>query len=416
MLMRYLAGSVDLPYVTPKGEVITRPGWEPTTCLYLNLPPDYTLQMPMSPTAEQIGEALAVMMEPWRAYRFASPDAAAGMLSAVFAAISRPVMDLCPAYVIDAAVQGSGKTKAATALGALIEGRRPAVTAFAASNDDELRKRLLSEAVEGQRFTCIDNATGFVKSPTLAAVLTTGRLKDRILGKSQMVEANVRSLLTLTANNCAMDADLQRRSVQIRIDAGDAPTHRAFDFDPVTSALVNRRSIAAAVCVVLRAYFAAGAPDIVSGDAGGFADWNRLCRQPVLWLASEGMADALPWGSLADPATSMLADPADTDPEVEALRNLLRALWSLSRGDSFTSSDVGRWRDAGAHEPDGPLSAVRDALIDLTGKADQSATSLGKVLAYRRDRAAGGLRLINADAGGTKLWRVVLVAGERQRA
>ena len=77
---------------------------------------------------------------------------------------------------------------------------------------------------------------------------------------------------------------------------------------------------------MLMGYFSAGAPDIVKGDAGGFADWNRLCRQPVLWLAQEGLTDCLPWGDIGDPAVSMLADASVNDPELEATADLMRAL------------------------------------------------------------------------------------------
>jgi hypothetical protein len=108
-----------------------------------------------------------------------------------------------------------------------------------------------------------------------------------------MITANVRSLITLTGNNSgSLDADLLRRTVQVRLDGGVNPTHRAYAFNPVTVGLAMRRQIAEAVCTVQRAYFAAGAPDIIAGDAGGFADWNRLCRQVVLWLSQEGYDDA----------------------------------------------------------------------------------------------------------------------------
>jgi len=213
--------------------------------------------------------------------------------------------------------------------------------------------------------------------------------------------------MTLTANNASFEADLQRRIVQVRIDAGDKPTHRHFDFCPVSAALAGRVGIAESVCTVLMAYFNDGAPDVVKGDAGGYDDWNRLCRQPVLWLAREGFADALPWGPLDDPAAGLLADPADSDPEVAALGELLRALHALADGDSFTSQQVREWRDAGLSNPGEVVGRVRDALIDISGRADQTAGALGKVLGYRRERTVNGLRLISASHKGSSVWRVV---------
>lgn len=412
MLMpRYLAGLVDLPYVTPSGRLVTKPGYDAETCLFLDLPRDLQISVGESPTQDQVRAALVVLMGPWRAYSFADRDSAAGAVSAVFAAVSRPLLDLCPAYLYEASQQAAGKTKAATALGALMEGQRPAVTPFAGtSTDDELRKRLIAGAVDGDRFQCIDNVVGHFKSSVLAAVLTGGRLSDRVLGQSRMVKAQVRSLLTMTGNNASLDADLQRRTVQIRIESGSNPTQHAFPFCPVAEALCQRRAIAEAACTVLRAYFAAGSPDIVAGNAGGFAAWNRLCRQPVLWLASEGLADVLPW-QLGDPAGSMLADASTSDPDIEDTRDLLRALLCLTDGEPFTSSNVMTWFRAGeGHNEDESLGLLHATVVSILGRKDVTAKRLGWALKNRRDRVVGGIKLlVKGDKASMRTWRVVVV-------
>lgn len=407
-MTRYLAGIVDLPYVTSAGRFVARAGYDTETSLYLNAPMDWQSQTP-SIDPESVRSSLRVLAEPFRAYRFADRDSAAGMVSGVLAAVSRPVLDLCPAYLFDAAVQGSGKTKAATALGALIEGQRVGVTPFSgASTDDELRKRMVAGAIGGIRSQTIDNITGHFRSSALAAVLTNGKLSDRILGQSRMIEAKVRSLITLTANNASMDADLLRRTVQVRIDSGSDPTHRVFAFDPVAVALAQRRRIADAVCTVQLAYFAAGAPDIAGGDAGGFSDWNRLCRQVVLWIVQEGYADALPWPNLGDPAGSMLADPANSDPEIEATGDLLAALWALSEGRDFSSAEVLGWHNDG-RDLGGVPGDLRSAIVECVGKQDINVRGIGRVLLYRRDRVVSGLKLLARGGGRLKSWRVVLV-------
>ena len=408
-MTRYLAGIVDLPYMSPDGRLVARPGYDPETRLLLYLPMDYQIDTPAQPTADDVRAALRVLAEPFSAYRFATANDAAGMVSGIFAAICRPVMDLCPAYLFDASQQGSGKTKAACALGAIIQGERVGVTPYSGSStDDELRKRMVSGAVGGTRFHCLDNITGHFKSSVLAAVLTSGRLSDRILGQSRMVEAHVRSFVTLSGNNASIDADLSRRTVQIRIDAGVNPTHRAFAFDPVSVALTQRRRIAAAVCVVLAAYFADGAPDIVAGDAGGFASFNRLCRQPILWLTREGYADALPWPVLGDPSASMLSDPSTGDPELEASGDLLAALWALSEGHDFSSADALAWHVYGQNDSGSVEGALRSAVIECIGRGDVSVRTVGRVLMNRRDRVIGGLKLLARGAGRVRSWRVVL--------
>lgn len=412
--LRYLAAVTDLPFATARGNVVQRAGYDADTRIYLALPRDAETVVPSHPTQDNVRAAAAALVKPWSAYRFASPDDVAGLVSGVLAAVSRPVLDLCPAYLLDAASPGSGKTKAATALGALIEGRRPAVTPFAGTTtDDELRKRFVAAAIEGVRFTCLDNITGYFRSSVVAAVLTTGRVSDRLLGQSRTVDAGVRSLFTMTANNAALESDLQRRTVAVRIDAGANPTHRAFAFDPVSIALAERHAIAEAACVLWQAYFGAGAPDIVAGDVGGFADWNRLCRQPVLWLAREGLADALPW-QLGDPAASMLADPSASDPELEATGDLLRALHALSQGADFEARDVLAWFKDGEHDRDegSALALLRDAIgeiLTLRVGVDPSARTLGRLMMNRRDRVVRGLalRARTVASANAKVWRVV---------
>ena len=411
-MTRHLAGIVDLPYVTPAGRLVTRVGYDPETRLYLDAPMDWGCGAPDRIGPGDVRAAMRVLIEPFAAYCFTDAGSVGGMLSSIFATVSRPVLDTCPAIAIDASTQGSGKTKIALSLGAMMMGRLVGVTPFAgASTDDEMRKRMVAGAICGDRFHCVDNIVGHLKSSALAAVLTSGRLTDRVLGVSRTAEVDVRALIVLSGNNMSIDADLQRRSVHVRLDGGSAPTRRAFAFDPVSVALAQRRRIADAVCTVQLAYFAAGAPNVVQGDAGGFAGWNRLCRQPVLWLAREGYADALPWREVGDPAASMLADPADSDPEIEALGDMLTALWALTEGRDFSSSEALAWHTQG-RDLDGAPGDLRSAVLELVGSAwkqEPSARSIGRVLMNRRDRVVGGLKLLARGGGRLKSWRVVIV-------
>lgn len=411
--LKVLAAVVDLPYPTRSGRVVQRAGWEEETGVYLDLDHSWTPNIPTHPTPEQVRAALAQMMSPWRGYCLTSADDAAGMVSAVLAACSRQVMTMCPAMLVEAGSQGAGKSKAAMALCALVEGRLPAVTPYSAGgSDDEVRKWLLSCVVGHARSVVLDNITGHVRSAALAGVLTSGRIAGRVLGESRTVDAAVRFLLTMTGNNASLDADMLRRSVRVRIDAGVDPTHKAFDFDPVTEALRQRRRIAAAACTIWAAYFAAGSPDIVKGDAGGFSDWNRLCRQPVLWLVREGLADGLPW-QLGDPAGSMLADATYSDPEVEALGDLLHSLHEVHAGSPFLAAEVLALYKAGSvGSGEAVPGRVRSAVDDLMGGRQPNARTLGMMLKNRRDRPARGLKLLEGgmDRDGRKFWSVATLA------
>lgn len=408
--MKRLTAVHSLPFATPAGRLVDRAGWNSETGIYLHLPFDYSPTIQEHPTPDQVRSAVARLVGPFRAYRWANPDDAAAAVCSVLTAVARPVLDLCPAVLFDASSQGSGKTKAATALGSLMTGRREGVLPFSGLDDDELRKQIISGVLTGQPFYCIDNAIGTVRSPTLAAVLTAGRLQGRVLGASRTVDASIRALFTLTSNNASLDADLMRRTMRVRIDSGADPTLRRFDFCPVSEALRDRLKIAEAACVIWRAYFAAGAPRIANDDAGGFTNWSNLCRQPVLWLTREGLADGL-----GDPAASMLADAAGSDPELEAHADLLRALNALAPdGTVFSSKELLTWWKAGEHADDGPFASLREAVSEcMNHRAGQVPTgrSLGRMLHFRRDRVVHKLQLLAKDdrSANAQLWRVVQV-------
>lgn len=408
MPLKPLTAVLDLPFASPDGRVITKPGYDRDSAMYLALDRHWTPTVPMRPSKDQLRAALVDMLAPWSGYRFTSPDDAAGLVAAVLSALCRPVLRTCPAVLFDAAQQGSGKTKAALALGALVEGRIPGIATLP-SGDEEVRKMLLSYGVDHARSLCIDNLIGHVKSASLTGMLTSGRLSGRVLGSTKTVDIAAHFLLTLTGNNASVDADLLRRTVWVRINAGDRPTHRSFEFDPVETALQLRRRIAVAACTLWRGYFEAGAPTVVGCDAGGFSDWNKLCRQPVLWLAREGLADGLPW-ELGDPAASMLSDASATDPDLETLGDLLEALEECSGGHPFSAIEAQQWARVGCNRGSdrSPEGRVHSALLDLTGQRDLSSRSLGRALMNRRDRVVGG-RCLRAGTkrGGCLLWAVV---------
>lgn len=391
--LKHLTSLHSLPFCTPDGRMAMTTGLDDSG-VYLYLPFDYLPAVPASPTADQVRTALKVLVGPWRAYNYSSADDAAAMVSAVLAAVCRPVLDLCPAVLFEASSQGTGKTLAATALGSLMTGRLEGVTPFSGFDDDELRKRFTAGVLTGQQFHCMDNLVGHVASPALAALLTTGRLQDRVLGSSRNVDAAIRSLITFTANNASLSADLLRRTVRVRFDSGVNPIARRFDFSPPDEVLRNRLKIAEAACTIWRGYLNAGSPQIASDDAGGYRQWVRLCRQPVLWLVQEGLTDGLGW-QLGDPAACLLTPAESVDPEVQAHGDMLRALWALTEGADFTARQGVAWIKAGRDDDDDdPYGALREAVREMVpGRDDIKARSLGKVLAFRRDRVIGGLAL-----------------------
>jgi hypothetical protein len=74
--------------------------------------------------------------------------------------------------------------------------------------------------LEGVSTVVIDNVTRKIGQVPLAALPTARTWRDRLLGKSKTVEVPNRTLWIVTGNNVAMNDEMARRSVRIRLDAG----------------------------------------------------------------------------------------------------------------------------------------------------------------------------------------------------
>lgn len=414
--MKNLKAVVSLPYVTPSGRLVAKPGHDPETALYLHLRPDQRIDVERSPSLDEVAQALKVLTGPFSLYRFTSPDDAAAALASIVMAVVRPVLDLCPGIAVDAAQQASGKTVFCRAIASIRTGQRVGVHALPNSggiDDVEMGKVLLSSFMNADGALVFDNCKGHLSSGVLASYLTGGSVQGRVLGQSRVVDAEPTALVMLSGNQLSLDADLLRRFVHVRIDGGLQPTGRAFAFDPAEVALTQRMAIGQAVCTLLMGYFAAGAPLIKSGDCGGYRQWSGLVRQPVLWAASLGLTDAIGWGPLGDPAASMLADVSLHDPEIEALGDMLVSLHALSEGRPFAARECVAWVEAGdGAELDSPCRMLREAVYELRGikgREALSVRSMGRVLLNRRDRWVRSLALrTRGMVGHSQTWQVVL--------
>lgn len=405
--LRRLAAVQTLPYVTTTGQVVACVGWNPDTGIYLHLPPDNEPDIGNDTTA--VPGALQTLIAPFKHYNPESLEDAAALVAAVCTAVLRPVLPKAPMIGVDANIQGSGKTVFALSLGALTTGVPASPTPYANDGDSELRKRLFAGALVGQEFHCIDNVMGRFESGALSAVLTSGRISDRELGKSSMQERTTRALITFTSNNAHIGQDFIRRTLMVRFDGGANPAARRFDFDPATVALRDREQIAAAVCTLLAAYFAAGAPRMSETGIGSYEEWDLLCRQPVLWAAANGFADVLPW-KLGDPGASMLRSAEVVDDIAVAKADLVRGLHILSEGKPFTGRDVADWLQAANDDDGGVLARTRDAYMELSpGRSAITAVAAGRKMSQMRDQHYSGLVLRNRkSSANSAVWQVVI--------
>ncbi|WP_374681966.1 hypothetical protein [Accumulibacter sp.] len=403
--MKELKSLVTVPFCTPS-EVVTRPGYHAATCTYAAYDPDLMDAFPLQPDRGALVAALRQIWRPWCAFKFSTAEDRGAMLAAIIGALARPGLADAPGVLMDAPCPGSGKTICAAAVGALLLGRRAPVTPFSGVDDAELKKQMVANALDGFDWLLLDNVVGLYDSAVMAAVLTGGALRDRVLGSSLMFDGEIRLNVFLTSNNAALSRDLHRRFIRVRLDTGvECPQALEFPFNPVDRALTERLVIARAVCVVVQGFFAADSPRLGRGDAG-FATWSRLVRDCVLWCQREGLSEEAGIGPLGDPAHQIIVEAGRSDPSSQALGLLLHGLQESLGDDWFYARDV---MTLVASPVDQAGNYVKEALETMCPSRGQlNAKTVGNLLKYRVDTHCDGLVLRMAD-GQHKTNRYLVV-------
>ena len=123
-----------------------------------------------------------------------------------------------PLFLIDSNVRGSGKSLLGDAASLIVTGREIARMSYP-ENDEETRKRITSIVLAGDQMVPIDNIAGELGSPSLDAALTGTSWKDRILGRSEIVEMPLKTTWAATGNNVILRADTSRRVCPIRLES-----------------------------------------------------------------------------------------------------------------------------------------------------------------------------------------------------
>lgn len=375
--LKGLLGLIDSPVVLPDGTLLSLPGYDGRSHLYLAPVWDHLPEIPSQPSHAELFEALEALWHPFRQFPFVSPLARGGMLAAVLTAAIRKVLPTAPAFGFDAPTQGSGKTLLARCVGELT-GDTKLVSPLPANYEEEVAKVLLALLLDAPRSVIFDNQLGSLDSASFAALLTSPKYEGRILGVSKTAELPTNALFMLTGNNLTFGGDMPRRIVNIRIDAEqESPFTRVFDIDPLAHVRENRLAMcAAAVTLILGAF-----PSSVPGRLGSFEDWDRLVAQTVAWIGQH-LCD----GQFGDPM-QLIAESHAADPHREELHDLLRSLRSAFGNQVFTAKDV---RDFVMTEL-GKRSALWDVLDGICSK--MTSNGIGLALKFRVGRRVAGLYL-----------------------
>ncbi len=295
-----LAGIVRSPILRHDGSICTAPGYDPPSRLFYGPDPGLVVpEIPECPNVHEVEACVDMLLNLIGDFPFANQASRANALAILFSVLMRPVIaGHIPLAIVDAPVQGTGKTLLVMVLATIAVGTVAGESIPARQNDDEWRKKITSILLSASPFVLLDNIpdNGVIDSPSLAAVLTTHEWSDRLLGKNDNVRLPSRVVWTATGNNLRVAGDMPRRSYTVRLDANtERPWERnGFKIKGLEQYVAEHRgALLSAAFTIIRAWYAAGQPRAPTPTFGSFEEWTATIGGVLAHAGVEGFLDNL---------------------------------------------------------------------------------------------------------------------------
>jgi hypothetical protein len=360
--IRHLEAVVDYPVLRPDGSILSRPGYDAETRLLLESVGTFP-GIPDHPTRADAVAARDLLTEVVADFPFERPIHSAAWFAALLTPLARfAFTGPAPLFLVDANVRAAGKGLLLDTISRIATGERFTIATYT-RDEDELRKRITSLVLAGDRLVLFDNLDGKFGGAVLDAALTGTAWKDRVLGANRMAEAPMYMTWYATGNNVAIAADTARRVCHVRLESPEErPEERQGFRHPNLLAWVgdNRGKLLAAALTILRAYCVADRPVLELPAWGSFEGWSALVRSAVVWVG------------LPDPGETRLLLQAQADVAAESMAIILAA-WELldPQRRGLTSAELIHTVYKAAPEPlPAHYADMRDGLEALLGKPD----------------------------------------------
>jgi hypothetical protein len=385
--VNHLEAVIDYPILKPDGSILTKPGYDPGTALIFE-PTGAVPEIPDKPTLEHAEVARNRLLNVVSEFPFKNRVHKSAWLASLLTPLARFAFSgPAPLFFCDANVRGAGKGKLLQTASIIVTGNEMSVAIY--TNDEaELRKRITSLAMAGDRMVLFDNVQGRFGNAVLDAALTTNFWEDRVLGVSKMYRGPLYATWFATGNNVELAADTPRRVCHIRLESDkEHPELRADFKHPELFAYVKkqRSRLLSAALTILRGYCVAGKPDMNLPAWGSFEGWSALVRNAVVWCG------------MPDPGDTRLELQEQSDTSASALGTLLRCWRKMDRkGHGLSVSQVvSNLYPADSHIPlaaEGWRDEMKEAIESLTERSDPKAIigSLGNMMKKFAKRVVDG--------------------------
>lgn len=430
-LARPVFGIVTVPTLRRDGSLLSRPGYDDATGLYLmpdpdvRLPDEWDSRVPTKADAEAAMTLLEGLLEE---FPFAGEADKAVALSAMLTPAVRGAMDVCPMHVFDAHQASSGKTYLVDLACAAVLGR-PAPVSTAGQTEEETEKRLGATLLSGTPIGVIDNVNGRLESDLLCQAIERPVLKIRVLGRSEERTVDNSLCLFATGNNIEVVGDLVRRSLTCRLAATvERPETRAFRRRPREEVLADRGRYVAAALTIVRAHMLAGFPGCETmRPLASFDEWGRLVRGAMRWLDRTDPVETVERSYLEDPerremnlflrSWAMALGNGDylVREAVEAVMSAASGGGSMTAVGAFGAIGSGGGGSVGEDRRNAAV-ALRDSMLRLAGhNGVVNVAKLGRWIVRHKGQITGGWRFVEAHSGErANAWRVERVSPHLQ--
>ena len=377
-----LRGIALSPVVVAGGRLVSAAGYDHESGLYLDLNGlNVRGRMPLREGVQWINQELL------GDFPFVNDASRAHGLALIIQPLVRHLIDdPTPLYLIDAPSQGTGKGLEAEVTSQVAMGQHAAVMTQPRS-EDEARKRITALLLAGHPLIALDNVHQ-LNSTALCAVLTSRVWEDRILGRSQMVRLRNSTTWMATGNNVELSAEMARRVVLIRLDAGvERPEERTDFRHPQLLRWVrsHRSELVTAALSIVQAWLDAGMPP-GEGTMGRFEEWVRVLGGILQVAHIDGFL------------SNRQRLYEDSDHESREWMAFCTLWWERFGNNPITAGDLFE------------VLKERRLLLDIfVGRSTLSAQQrLGHALANRRDRIFGTwrIRLAGRAGNGSAAYRL----------
>jgi len=214
---------VDVPVFTPKGKVVTEPGYNADAKLFyspargLDVP-----TVPQRPKQADLERARELIVDELLAdFPFKGDADRAHAVCMFLQPFVRSLIDgETPLYLSDAPTPGSGKGLLVRACSMVALGGEPTLM-MPGPDEAEWRKRITSTLLSAPSIVLLDNITTMLDSGAFSALLTAPHWTDRLLGLNRNVTLPNRAEWVISGNNVSMSTELTRRTVRIVLDSGE---------------------------------------------------------------------------------------------------------------------------------------------------------------------------------------------------